>query len=1199
MLHLIDSIVALFEEQVQKTPDNIALVFEGDEITYQQINNRSNQLARYLQKQGVKAETLVPICIERGIEMIVGILGILKAGGAYVPIDPEYPADRINYMLEDTGAGVIVSSAAGKGKLPAGAQAKIITIDADWERISKEAAANLQISLTPHNLAYVIYTSGSTGRPKGVLVEHGNVVSLVKGTSYVSLGSEDRLLSTGSSSFDATTFEYWGMLLNGGQLILCEEAKLLNSDLLKAEILHRQVTKMWFTSSWLNQLVENDITIFASLQTILAGGEKLSEQHILKIRRAYPHIKIINGYGPTENTTFSLTYSIEDSRLANAVSIPIGRPLENRTAYIVDEAGQLVPVGVPGEIFLGGAGLARGYLNQPALTAEKFLANPFGESPFRIASPFGENPLSKGRAGRIYKTGDLGRWLSDGNIEYLGRKDDQVKLRGYRIELGEIENVLMQSELVRHAVVLAPANQAGHKNLAAYIVANADFDKAAITAYLHNKLPAYMIPAIWIPLEKIPLTPNGKVDKKALPEPDGSIAARNEYIAPANEIEGQLAEIWQELLGIERVGRNDNFFEIGGDSILTIQVMSRARRLGYDLKPKDLFMHQTIANLALAITQHSSTAVSGEQGVLTGTAGLLPIQQWYLENAWKTVSHFNQSVLLKIDKSISPDLLANVLEQLVSQHDALRFKYFKNSDGEWTQEYGTYASGLISEDLRDISPDQLGTAITQKAEIYQRSLDIGNGDLTRMVWMHTPEAEEQNRLLIIIHHLAVDGVSWRILIENVEFLIAAFQSNQTLDLGIKTTSYRQWYEALKHYGQNQFVLSQVSYWETVLNSYRPLTTYNDGAEKGTIARISGAGMTLETTQTTRLIKEAPKTYNTEINDILLCALSMALSSWGKTDKVTIGLEGHGREDIANDADTSRTVGWFTNLYPVLIEMNLDDEAGSTIKSVKKQLRSIPDKGLGFGVLKYINKENSLSPKAQFNIVFNYLGQLDSVVQKGKRLKGARESAGQSISNEHLLSEHLTVTGSVKGGRLTMTFRYNTAKYTKESIAELIKNYQSNLELLIDHCILQQDLGLVAAHPEKAPDTGTSFSKYNAPAIRAANNKYLIPIKTGGKKVPLYIVAGGGGTARKFMNFAKLLDDDQPVYSLQPPLDYADVKHFPKTIEEIAARFIEEMIQQNPKGDFSLSGHCTGGLVAIDNGKAVKGNGQKSAHSSNV
>lgn len=446
------SVVDLFEQLADEYPLKTAVLFEDRQLSYEELNQRANQLAYYLRKKGVELENLIPICIDRSPELIIAILAILKAGGAYVPIDPEYPSERINFMLKDIGASMLLTNKTNKVKFLLNDEIDVIQIDTEWPVIKSFSIVNLENSIQPDSLAYVIYTSGSTGNPKGAMIEHRNIVSLVKGINYVSLAENDILLSTGSPSFDATTIEYWGMLLNGGQLVLCHQDTLLDNELLKDEIEKRKVTKMWFTSSWFNQLVEYDISIFKSLQTIMVGGEKLSEQHIQKMRETYPEIEIINGYGPTENTTFSLTYRIGESIISAA--IPIGYPLNNRKAFIVDGFDRLVPVGVPGEILLGGAGIARGYLNRDELTSEKFISN----------------PLEIDVKSKLYRTGDLGKWHSDGTIEYIGRLDNQVKLRGYRIELGEIETALNKLEQVNTSCVVVKKSGDDSKSLSAYFV---------------------------------------------------------------------------------------------------------------------------------------------------------------------------------------------------------------------------------------------------------------------------------------------------------------------------------------------------------------------------------------------------------------------------------------------------------------------------------------------------------------------------------------------------------------------------------------------------------------------------------------------------------------------------------------------------------------------------------------------------------
>ncbi|HET9278834.1 MAG TPA: condensation domain-containing protein, partial [Flavitalea sp.] len=523
------------------------------------------------------------------------------------------------------------------------------------------------------------------------------------------------------------------------------------------------------------------------------------------------------------------------------------------------------------------------------------------------------------------------------------------------------------------------------------------------------------------------------------------------------------------------VGIHDNFFELGGDSILTIQVVNRARRLGYELQPRDLFIHQTIARLSDAIMKHSAIKVSGEQGLLTGMSGLTPIQQWFFENSSESRSHFNQSVLLSIDKAVSCTTLTTAVGKLVSHHDALRFTYY-DIDGEWMQEYAVHGSELIIEDLRNADQESLGAEITRKAEFYQRNLDIENRRILQIVLMQTPDTDSHNRLLFVVHHLGIDGVSWRILIENLEFLITGLQKNLEPDLGIKTSSYRQWYAALSQYGQRRDTLAQAEYWEKVLKSYQPLAGEKVPGQNPRFRDMGSHLISIGSDQTSQLLQDVPKVYHTEINDILLCALAITLGDWGETEKVVIGLEGHGREEISKTIDSSQTVGWFTSLYPVLLNVSRKQRFADSIKSVKEQLRQVPGKGLGYGVLKYLNKEQKLAGKAGWHIAFNYLGQLDNVVKTGQWLSGARESAGQRVSDDHVMSEQMQLTGYVQGGQLVLNWIYNTANYEKEAINELVKNFKANLELLIGHCISQQQSGAVFTPSDYGLTTEISYQE---------------------------------------------------------------------------------------------------------------------------
>jgi amino acid adenylation domain-containing protein/non-ribosomal peptide synthase protein (TIGR01720 family) len=1041
------NIVSLIEEQVASSPKATALVFENEQLTYGELNKRSNQLAHYLQKKGVKAETLVPICVERSLEMVIGILGILKAGGVYVPIDPDYPADRISYMLEDTGAELVLSSKVSREKLNGPMVTSVIELDSDWEQIEKEKNSNLQTEIHPEQLAYIIYTSGSTGKPKGVMIEHGSVLNyLINGkTNFI-----DKEQREGSGSFmqlsytfDASLTPMFIPLLSGKTVVLSSKVAMdvfEDDNLLK----YAPYDFINITPSHLELLYAkiNDFSGGLLTQKLVIGGEALVPGHLMPLIEKGINIEIINLYGPTEATIGCTTYCFNllssDEKIKNI--IPIGKPIDNTQLYLLDSDRRLVPVGVSGEIYIGGIQVARGYLNREELTIEKFISDPFSSDP----------------GARLYKTGDLGRWLPDGNIEYLGRIDDQVKIRGFRIELGEIENVLNQSEQVSQGVVLAIGDNGGNKRLVGYVVPQGVFDKQEIQNYLSTKLPDYMVPALWVELELIPLTSNGKVDRKALPEPELTTIAKT-YAAPRNETEQALSDIWQELLGLERVGIYDNFFELGGDSILTIQVVSRMRRLGHIIQPKDIFNYQSIATLSEVLKHGINNGISGEQGILSGIFSLIPIQSSYFEKEQKEISHFNQSILLKINKKITIAMLQAALDNLRSQHDALRL-VFKKSEGIWQQEYGMEHLQLNVEDLTGASKESLAEKVKIQADKYQRSLSIEHGQLMRMVLMQTPEHEEADRLLIVIHHLGVDGVSWRILLEDLERLLSGLIDDQQVSLGDKSSSYRQWYAAQEQYSQSKRLLEQKSYWEQIVSSYEPFARDSEYSEDVLVKDMNDYQVKLGAEQTRYLLQEVPKVYHTEINDLLMGALCAALCEWSGKAQVVIGLEGHGREVITQEIDTSRTVGWFTSLYPVLLKTSTD--ADTLIKSVKEEMRRVPDKGLGYGVLKYINKEEKLQGRDPWDLVFNYMGQLDTAAEKGSWLSVAEEPSGSGVSEEQVSVSILSVNSHIFEAELVLNWSYSSRHYNQDTISKIAGEYINQLLRLIAHCEEQLKSGVI-------------------------------------------------------------------------------------------------------------------------------------------
>ncbi|WP_408955077.1 amino acid adenylation domain-containing protein [Natroniella sp. ANB-PHB2] len=567
----------LFEKQVEENPSNIAVVCDKKRLTYLELNQKANQLARLLRKKGVQSDVIVGIMVERTVEMAVGVMAILKAGGAYLPIDPKYPAERVKYMVEDSKPNLLL------------AQEKFIDqIELDLEVINLNNESlycgdntNLIQVSRPEDLAYIMYTSGSTGRPKGVMVQHRNVIRLVKNTNYVEFSKGDRILQTGAIVFDATTFELWGALLNGLRLYLVDEMTILNAGSLGEALTEWKITTLWLTSPLFSQLADEDPTIFSGLKYLLVGGDVLNPQYINKVRKECQGIKIINGYGPTENTTFSTTYHIDREYENN---IPIGKPISNSTAYIIDENNNLQPIGVVGELCVSGDGVSRGYLNKPNKTANAFIDNPFADGKI------------------MYKTGDLARWLPDGNIEFLGRKDHQVKIRGFRIELGAIEKQLLKHEAIKESIVMVYKDKI--KYLAAYIVAEEECSVAELKDFLADQLPDYMIPSYFIQLEEMPLNQNGKIDRKELPKPNKNVIKNVEYVAPKNEMERKLVDIWSEILNLKQIGTEENFFDLGGNSLAAMQLMNLIR-LEYEIviPIKEIYAQPTIKMLVEKIKE--------------------------------------------------------------------------------------------------------------------------------------------------------------------------------------------------------------------------------------------------------------------------------------------------------------------------------------------------------------------------------------------------------------------------------------------------------------------------------------------------------------------------------------------------------------------------------------------------------------------
>ena len=1028
----------LFEDQVAKTPANIAVVFEEEELTYGQLNEKANQLGHYLQERGVKPETLVGICVDRSLEMIIGLLGILKAGGAYVPIDPAYPEDRISYMLEDAGCGIVLTQE-HIGLVQAGTE--VIYLDSDWDNIGKRPTENVRSGVKSDNLAYVIYTSGSTGKPKGTIINHSSVQNLIQWHNREFRVSEkSKSTQLANIAFDASVWEIWPYLTCGSSLYLVKKEYLTDTKRIIEYLNVNSISHSFIPTAIAESILSQNWVKNTSLNYVLIGGDRFKGNN-LNIDNC--KFKLINNYGPTENTVVSTSCEINDSKLFSS----IGKPIDNTKVYILDNNLNLTPIGIAGELCISGDGLARGYLNQPELTAEQFIKNPFSED----------------RTSRLYKTGDLARYLPDGNIEFLGRIDDQVKIRGFRIELGEIESVLNTQEGVNTSVVLAKEVSDGNKQLVAYIVPSRDTENDAslnikeLREELSKTLPDYMVPSLFVRLDAMPLTSNGKVDKKALPEPEGNLETTNDYVAPVKENEKKLAGIWQELLGVERVGIYDNFFELGGDSIISIQVVSRANQQGLIISPKDVFKYQTVSTLA-KVCGAKKTEIKAEQSFVKGEVGLTPIQSWYFGNNLANKDHFNQAVILQVEESLEVQMLENALNAIFRQHDVLRL-FYKYENNRWLQEHKEFS--ILKLDVIDLtgkSGTELSKEIDKEATKIQAGLSIGRGEIFKPLLFKTAPGQA-NHLLLVIHHLAVDGVSWRILIEDIRKSCEQQIEGRSINLGSKTSSFKQWFERLNDYAHSDELSKELPFWKSIAEEPVMRLPIDKNEGENTVGSAANVSINLSKELTRSLLQDAGKAYNTRINDLLLSALGITISKWIRENDIIINLEGHGREELFADMDISRTVGWFTSLFPVCISLNGTTDIGDIIKSVKEQLRALPNKGIGYGILRYLKEDdairNSVKLKSEPEISFNYLGQFNELEKSDEQtiISISGESSGQSVCPTNQRSNIIDINSIVSNGELVLTWSYSENLHSRKTIEALASNYVSELTTIIEHCLL--------------------------------------------------------------------------------------------------------------------------------------------------
>jgi len=1026
----------LVEQQVEKTPDNVAVVFEDQSLTYAELNTRANQLAHHLRTLGVGAETLVAIACERSLEIVVGMLGILKAGAAYVPLDPAYPKDRLAYMLEDSAASVLLTQSWLKD-LFSSCAAKVINLDQINAELSTYPLSNPLTICHPHSLAYVIYTSGSTGKPKGVMIEQHSIVNrLFWWQNYIPLNSSDSYLHQFSFAFDGAVVSLFWPLLNGTKVVIPSDLNLSDPLNLARIIQENRVTSMLGTPSFMLEL----LTILHSVKThnikrIMFAGEALPP----KTAEATFQLcnEVFNFYGPTESSIIATAFLIEKSSLRPTMDrIPIGRAVANTSLYLLNDTLHPVPIGVIGELYIGGDGLARGYLNRPELTAERFIPNPFMTPEER----------AQGCNTRLYRTGDLCRYLEDGNIEYIGRIDHQVKIRGFRIELDEIESALLSHPAVVEATVIAREDELGNKRLVAYYVSLDDtVGPSLLRELLKASLPAYMIPAFFVSLEAMPLTPNGKLDRKALPAPEiGEI--RQAYVAPRTHDERNLVSIWQDTLHLDKIGIHDNFFEMGGDSIVSIQLISRARQKGIHLRARDIFQHPTIAGLAELIAMETSAPALVTKDN-EGDIPLLPIGHWFANLQLANPHHFNQDYLLVLASDINIDPFKEALKDVFTHHDAFRIRLNIQTLHQW---YMPSFSAPVIETQNLSNAADFDTALNDYANELQSSLNIETGPIYRIALIDGAPDHEL-RLLMVIHHLAVDGVSWRILLDDLTIAYAARLKGTTPVLPVEQNSVKDWSQLLLQATQDQhhpITIAAQEYW---LNAQAPAEIHQDYTQEEAQhreERVKHFSWNLTKSETSTLLTELPKLCHAQINEVLLATLLMVYREWSGRDRLTIRMEGHGREEsfFGNVLDLSQTVGWHTSIYPVCLSLpDVVRSVPEILKAIREQLRQVPDNGIGYGMLRYFGNSEIREQLSQFDhstLVFNYLGQFGE--NSEGLFRSASEPHGAAVAAVNNMDLRIDCNSLIANGQLHVHISYNTKYYDEESVAGFARQHHEAL-----------------------------------------------------------------------------------------------------------------------------------------------------------
>ncbi len=1013
--------------QAARVPQHIAVACEGGHLTYRELDADSNRWARHLQSLGVTRGSTVVLAVERSLLLPVLLLAVLKAGGAYVPVEARTPPARLRKIVETAGARLVMASEP-QDDMPE--DVPCLTLAAEAVRVAALSAAPVSGAAAANDLAYVIFTSGSSGEPKGVAVEHRQILNYVDGVcARLALGACESFAHVSSIAADLGNTTLYGALLQGRKLVLAGRGEMLDAGALS----HRFAAEggvdcLKIAPSHLKALLDAAPDGLLPAKMLILGGERFDRSFAEALRARGALCRIANHYGPTEATVGALVHELTDGESAcPSATVPLGTPLAHVAAIVLDDTGYPVPPGVVGELHIAGAGLARGYCGDPERTAASFIT----------IAPFDTAPL------RVYRTGDRVRRLGDGALEFLGRRDRQIKLHGVRIELGEIEAAAQAHSAVRSAAALLRETAPGRQGLVLFAAAS-DLAASVLRAHLERHLTPQMMPARIVMLGALPVTQNGKCDYAALAALTLPEAAGPGGAAPRGEMEAQLAQIWSDVMALPTVGVHDDFFHLGGDSILGIQIVARANEAGLNVTLLQLFERRTIAKLAAVASRRM--AVPAEQGAVSGAVPLTPIQRWFFEHEPREPWHWNMALLVETGARVDPDILGRALDRAIAHHDALRMRFERQAEG-WVQHNDAVAPAVAVARLDLSARADAEAAMDEAASALQAGFDLASPPLVRAMVF---DLRQGSRILFAVHHLVMDAVSWRPFLETVAAAYAALDNGAPVKLPAKTTAFKRWSEQLHAYAEAKGASPQSALWHAAARPAPALPADMPGGGN-TVGAADSIDVVLDAETTRALLRDVPVAYQTQIDDALLTALARAVAAWTGRDGIRVEMEGHGRALPFPDADCGRTVGWFTARWPLRLSTEGCADIGAALRSVKEQLRRVPDGGAGYGVLRYLCGDAVLAAAPDPELSFNYLGQVDHALPLAGGWRFAKEPPGAERSPHSVRRQTIAVDAMVSGGQLRLRWTYSRQIHHRATIARLAETYCAQIAEIVRHC----------------------------------------------------------------------------------------------------------------------------------------------------